>query len=86
MNCHVGLILHHVVCFCGVCRFLKLTFLEYQQYQTVCIQIRPNKTSILIEPWHGISNNVVCANSKASDQPARMRSLIRTFASCLNIL
>ena len=30
-----------------------------------------------------ISNNVVCATSKASDQPARMRSLIRAFASHL---
>ena len=27
-----------------------------------------------------------CATSKASDQPARMRSLIRAFAHCLNIL
>ena len=32
-----------------------------------------------IEPWHGISNNVVCATSKASDQPAHTHS-------CLNIL
>ena len=38
------------------------------------------------EPWHGISNNVVCATSKASDQPAHTRSLIRAFASRLNIL
>ena len=36
-----------------------------------------------IEPWHRISNNVVCATSKASDQPAHMRSLIRAFASKL---
>ena len=33
-----------------------------------------------------ISNNVVCATSKASDQPVHMRGLIRAFASCLNIL
>ena len=33
-----------------------------------------------------ISNNVVCATSKASDQPAHTRSLIRAFASRLNIL
>ena len=33
-----------------------------------------------------ISNNVVCATSKASDQPAHTRSLIRAFASLLNIL
>ena len=26
-----------------------------------------------------ISNNVVCATSKASDQPAQMRSLVRAF-------
>ena len=38
------------------------------------------------EPWHEISNNVVCATSKASDQPAHTRSLIRAFASRLNIL
>ena len=35
----------------------------------------------LFEPCHGISNNnVVCATSKASDQPAHTRSLIRAFA------
>ena len=38
------------------------------------------------EPVHEISNNVVCATSKASDQPAHTRSLIRTFASRLSIL
>ena len=38
------------------------------------------------EPWHEIFNNVVCATSKASDQPAHMRSLIRAFASRLNII
>ena len=38
------------------------------------------------EPRHVISNNVVCATSKASDQPAHTRSLIRAFASRLNII
>ena len=38
------------------------------------------------ELLYGISNNVVCMNSKASDQPAHTRSLIRAFASRLNIL
>ena len=38
------------------------------------------------EPRHEISNNVVCATSKASDQPAQSRSLIRAFASRLNII
>ena len=32
------------------------------------------------EPRHEISNNVVCATGKASDQPAHARSLIRAFA------
>ena len=38
------------------------------------------------EPVHEISNNVVCATSKASAQPAHMRSLIRAFASRFSIL
>ena len=32
------------------------------------------------------TNIVVCVNSKDSDQPAYMHSLIRTFASPFNIL
>ena len=36
------------------------------------------------EPGHEISNNVACATSKGSDQPAHTRSLIRAFASRLN--
>ena len=40
----------------------------------------------IIEPRHEISINVVRATSKASDQPAHTRSLIRGFASRLNIL
>ena len=39
-----------------------------------------------IEPVHEISNNVVCATSKASDQPAHTPSLIRVFASRWSIL
>ena len=38
------------------------------------------------EPVHEISNIVVCATSKASDQPAHTRSLIRAFASRLSFL
>ena len=38
------------------------------------------------EPVHEIFNSVVCATSKASDQPAHVRSLIRAFASRLSIL
>ena len=41
---------------------------------------------ITYELVHEISKNVVCATSKASDQPVHTRSLIRSFACCLNIL
>ena len=40
----------------------------------------------IIEPRHEISINVVSATSKASDPPAHRRSLIRAFASRVNIL
>ena len=43
-------------------------------------------TKLTYEPVHEISNNLVCATSKASDQPAHTRSLIRAFASRLSIL
>ena len=42
-------------------------------------------TRKLFEPRHEISNNVLCVASKALDQPAHMRSLIRAFASHWNI-
>ena len=41
---------------------------------------------LTVEPVHEISNNMVCATSKASDQHAHARSLIRAFASRLSIL
>ena len=40
----------------------------------------------ILEPWLEISNNVVCVTSNISDQPSHMPSLIRAFASPLNIL
>ena len=40
----------------------------------------------IFEHQYEISNNVVCATSKASDQPAHTRSLIRAFACRLYIL
>ena len=43
-------------------------------------------TDSIAEPPHQISNNVVCATSKATGQPAHMRSLIRAFACRLNML
>ena len=48
----------------------------------VCIDTpRISKLRLNLKPVHGISNNVVCANSKASDQPAHTRSLIGAFVS-----
>ena len=43
-------------------------------------------STIKIEPVHETSNIVVCATSKASDQPVHTRSLIRAFAGRLSIL
>ena len=53
----------------------------------VILERRLNVIAILdiIEPRHEISNNVVCATSNASDQPAHTR-MIRAFACRLNIL
>ena len=44
------------------------------------------ETKRKFELWHEISNILVCATSKASDQPAHARSLIRAFSSRFNIL
>ena len=38
------------------------------------------------EPQHEVSNNVLCATSKCSDQPVHKRSLATAFASRWNIL
>ena len=42
-------------------------------------QLAPN------DPLHESSNNMVCATSKGSDHPAHTRSLIRAFASSINV-
>ena len=44
------------------------------------------KQIFIYEPGLEISNNVLYATSKASDKTAHMGSLIRAFASLLNIL
>ena len=44
------------------------------------------RSNTVNEPQDDISNNVVCATSKGSDQPVHMCSLIRAFASHLDIL
>ena len=55
---------------------------SYQQ-PTLDKELRNNK---LNEPQHEISNIMVCANSNGLDQLVHMHSLIRAFASGLNIL
>ena len=55
---------------------------QQYKYKTLKMNQKPNA----YEPVHEISNKVVCATSKGSDQPAHMHSLIRAFASRLNIL
>ena len=72
---------------------LYVEYLEKVIYQPLKIILHAKhmfrlmgKKIITIEPRHEISNNVVCATSKGSDQPAHTRSLIRAFASHLNIL
>ena len=64
------------------------THIQYLVKQTKMLDGPPVRLCTLntFEPVHEISNNVVCATSKASDQPAHMRSLIRAFASRLSIL
>ena len=49
-------------------------------------KIDKTKNLMTNEPRHNIFNNVVCVTSKASDQPAHTRSLIRAFDGRLNIL
>ena len=56
---------------------INLGYSEFREYDLF---------KIYFEPVHEISNNVVCATRKASDQPAHMRSLIRAFASRLSNL
>ena len=57
-----------------------------QVYLLTVVYSDPQMFIVTIEPVHEISNNVACATSKASDQPAHTRSLIRAFAGRLSIL
>ena len=59
--------------------------MHFYQFSYILIRV-PLVFPNAITPWHEISNNVVCATSKASDQPEHTRSLIRAFAGRLSIL
>ena len=62
------------------------------KYQGVVKQLGPldvtgaYKKANEMQVINEISNNVVCATSKGSDQPAHMRSMVRAFASRFYIL
>ena len=54
----------------------------YQKFSTNNdVHIMDSDLYLRYEPWHEISNNLVCVTSKGSDQPAHTRSLISAFAS-----
>ena len=55
-----------------------------KESKTVCLYIISGIH--VLQFRNEISNNVVCAVSKGSDQPAHMHCLIRATASRLNIL
>ena len=70
-----------------ICHSFKLIFDDTAaNIPGMCVHLLLLVTAFETEPVHEISNNVVSATSKVSDQPAHMRSLIRAFASRLSIL
>ena len=72
-------ILNNIVLALNLTDFVFILQIDFKKLKSVEHENR-------FEPLHEISNNVVCATSKASDQPAHTRSLIRAFASRLSIL
>ena len=65
---------------------IDITFTVRYLYNVKSLNKLVQEDGNIIEPLHEISNNVVCATSKVSDQPAQTRSLIRAFTSRLSIL
>ena len=63
-----------------------LIIVKTWKYSVIKTYIQVKLEEEKTEPPQEISNNVVCATSKGSDQPAHSRILIRTFSRCLNIL
>ena len=64
----------------------SLGWIQSSFFLVLLLQIAVTLSIISSEPVHEIYNNLVCATSKTSDQPAHTRSLIKAFASRLNIL
>ena len=74
----------HILLWCVTSYSIKrLPFIFFNSLLHLCTNIC---NFLINEPVHEISNNVVCATSKASDQPAHTRSLIEAFSSHLSIL
>ena len=61
--------------------YMLLDYLRNQQNELAPSEDTDEPGNPPNEQVHEISNNVVCVTSKASDQPAHTRSLIRAFAS-----
>ena len=70
---------HFRYIYCAMFSMMRISTTNYTTQADTYVK------DIKFEPVHEISNNVVCATSKASDQPAHPCSLIRAFASRLNI-
>ena len=68
------------------CFMIKFFLCPFMFYNHLTEQERTGGLILISEARQELSINVVRATSKASDQPAHMRSLIRAFASRLNIL
>ena len=58
--------------------------IQYTQENFICSEDKHIK--ITLNLLNKISNNVVCSTNKGSDQAVHTRSLIRAFASRLNVL
>ena len=70
-----------------LCNYHQQTIFSYAFFVGVFrIKYQSSDLTKVNEPQHEISNKMACLTSKASDQPAHMRSLIRTSASHWNIL
>ena len=65
-----------------ICKSLVFDY----QFENIGLLQPKMQRQVINEPVHEISNNVVCVTSRVSDQPAHTCSLIRAFASRLNIL
>ena len=65
---------------------IRISLVVLESCLRFTLDVLESCNSMIIEPVHEISNNMVCATSKASDQPAHTRSLIRAFTSRLSIL